>query len=185
MARQEPGKPRTLRLTGKGRSYPNHPHARVAAYVSKAARINAAMVERMVHLPVVGRTFAGQTTPIPNTDFATYDEFSTIEVSADIFPPMAKRDQYFVLEVSGDSMIEAGIFDGDYVVCRKSETARNNEMVVALLTDTNETTLKYFFRHDDHIRLQPANSAMQPILIYDATHLVIQGVVVQVVSCRE
>ncbi len=181
----EPGKPRTLRLTDKGRSYPNRPQQRVAAYVSKTARINAAAVERRLQLPVVGRTFAGQTTPIPNTDFSTFDEFTTIEVSEDVLPPRAKRGNYFVLEVRGDSMIEAGIFDGDYVICRKSETAQNNEMVVALLTDSNETTLKYFYRESDHIRLQPANSTMQPILIHDTTHLIVQGVVVQVVHCRE
>jgi repressor LexA len=185
MVQFEPDKRRTLRLTDKGRSYPNRPRQRVAAYVSKAARINAASVERMLQLPVVGRTFAGQTTPIPTADFLNVDEFTTIEVSEDVLPPRARRDQYFVLEVRGDSMIEAGIYDGDYVICRKSQTANNNEMVVALLTDANETTLKYFFRENDHIRLQPANSTMGPILIHDSAHLEVQGVVVQVVHCRE
>lgn len=182
---KEPNKPRSLRLTDKGRSYPKRPQSRVATYVSKMARINAAAVERMVQLPVVGRTFAGQTTPIPNTDFAKYDEYSTLEVSEDVLPSRAKRGEYFVLEVSGDSMIEAGIFNGDYVICRKSETAQNNEMVVALLTDSDETTLKYFIRENNHIRLQPANSTMDPILIPNTTQLIIQGVVVQVVHCRE
>lgn len=184
MVRQESNKPRTISLTDKGRSYPNHPVQRKATYVSSAARINAAVIERMVQLPVVGRTFAGQTTPIPTSDMASYDEYTTIEVSEDILSPKTRRDHYFVLEVSGDSMIEAGIYNGDYVICRKSETAQNNEMVVALLTDSNETTLKYFIRESDHIRLQPANSTMQPILINDTTELIIQGVVVQVVHCR-
>lgn len=184
MATMEAGRPRTLHLTDKGRSYPNRPQRRVAAYVSKAARINAAYVERMVHLPVVGRTFAGQTTPIPPVDFQAVDEFTTIEVAEDMLP-RGKREQYFVLEVRGDSMIEANIFDGDYVICRQASTAENNEMVVALLTDSNETTLKYFYRHSDHIRLQPANSTMQPILIHDTSHLIIQGVVVAVVHCPE
>jgi repressor LexA len=185
MVQLEPGSPRSLHLTEKGRSYPNPPQQRRAAYVSKIARINAAVVERMISLPVVGRTFAGLTTPIPNTDFATFDKFETIEVSEDVLPSRAKRENFFVLEVRGDSMIEAGIFDGDYVICRKSETAQNNEMVIALLPDANETTLKYFIREKDHIRLQPANSTMQPILIHKATNLIIQGVVVQVVHCRE
>lgn len=112
------------------------------------------------------------------------DEFTSIEVNESALPPRAKRDHYFVLEVSGDSMIEANIFDGDYVICCKAETAQNNEMMVALLADSNETTLKYYFRHSDYLRLQPANSAMQPILIHDNRHLVIQGVVIQVVHCR-
>lgn len=184
LARQEPDKPRTFRLTDKGRSYPDHPEPRVAAYISKAARINATMTGRTVQLPVVGRTFAGQTTPIPNSDFSATTEFDTIEVTEDMLPPRYKPGYCYVLEVSGDSMIEAGIFNGDYVICRQSDTAQNNDMVVALLTDKDETTLKYFFRENGHIRLQPANSEMEPILIYDTSHLIIQGVVVQVVRAK-
>jgi repressor LexA len=149
--------------------------------LQKTSFAGTAGTMRTVRLPVVGRTFAGQTTPIPSTDFAAVDAYTTIEVREDLLP--AKRDYYFVLEVRGDSMIEAGIFDGDYIICRKSETAQNNEKVVALLTDTNETTVKTFFRESDHIRLQPANSSMQPIRIHDTNHLIIQGVVVKVVHC--
>ncbi len=183
MVQEEPNKSRTLRLTDKGKAYPNRPQQRVAAYVSRAARIVETAVERKIQLAVVGRTFAGQTTPIPNT--AQYDEFSTIEVDETILPARATRDHYFVLEVSGDSMIEAGIFDGDYVICRKSETATNGQMAVVLLADKDETTLKYFYKENGHVRLQPANSTMQPIIIHDASHLMVQGVVVQVVHCRE
>lgn len=183
MVQEEPNKSRTLRLTEKGKFYPNKPQPRVAAYVSRAARITETAVERKIQLAVVGRTFAGQTTPIPNT--AQYDEFSTIEVSEEILPPRPRRDHYFVLEVSGDSMIEAGIFDGDYVICRKAETVENGKMAVVLLTDKDETTLKYFYKENGHVRLQPANSTMQPIIIHDATNLIVQGVVVQVVHCRE
>ena len=185
MVQEEPNKSRTLRLTDTGKAYPNRPQQRVATYVSKAARINATATDRTIQLKVVGRTFAGQTTPIPNSDFDTYDEFTTIEVSESILPPRPKRDTYFVLEVSGESMIEAGIFNGDYVICRRSQTANTGDMVVALLQDKDETTLKYFFPENGQVRLQPANSTMQPIIIHDPSHLMIQGVVVQVVHCRE
>lgn len=72
----------------------------------------------------------------------------------------------FMLRVRGDSMIEAGIFDGDYVIARKQETAREGEIVVALVGG-EEATVKYFHRSDGHIRLEPANRHMQPILARD------------------
>ena len=70
----------------------------------------------------------------------------------------------FVLRVKGDSMIEAHIADGDYVICRSSETAERGQMVVAL-NDENEATLKYWYPERNRIRLQPANSAMKPIYV--------------------
>jgi repressor LexA len=68
----------------------------------------------------------------------------------------------FMLQVRGDSMIEAGIFDGDYVIARKQETARNGEMVVALV-EGEEATVKYFHREADGFRLEPANRHLRPI----------------------
>jgi len=81
--------------------------------------------------------------------------------------------RFFVLRVKGDSMIGDGIFDGDYVVVEKRNTAQNGETVVALLPD-GDATLKKFYREADHIRLQPANPGMGPIYAKDVT---IQGVV--------
>jgi repressor LexA len=72
----------------------------------------------------------------------------------------------FMLRVRGESMIEAGIFDGDYVIARKEETARDGDMVVALV-DGEEATIKYFFREPDRYRLEPANQAMAPIFSRD------------------
>lgn len=69
----------------------------------------------------------------------------------------------FALKVVGDSMVEAGVLDGDYVVIRKQETAEDGEVVVALID--NEATLKRFYRDGDGVRLEPANSAMQPIRV--------------------
>ena len=88
----------------------------------------------------------------------------------------AKRNQ-FVLEVSGDSMIDAQIADGDYVVIKKQKVAAPGQMVVAR-TEDGEATLKYWFPERNRIRLQPANSAMDPIYVRDAEVL---GVVVGVV----
>lgn len=88
----------------------------------------------------------------------------------------ADRD-LFALEVSGDSMIEDHISDGDYVVIKKQDTARKGQIVVAL-TDENEATLKRWFPEKNRIRLEPANSSMKPIFVRNAK---IVGVVVGVV----
>jgi repressor LexA len=75
-------------------------------------------------------------------------------------------DDVFALEVSGDSMIEEDIRDGDYVICKKANTARNGQIVVAL-TDDENTTLKKFYREDARVRLQPANKDYEPIYTDD------------------
>lgn len=76
------------------------------------------------------------------------------------------EDNCFVLKVKGDSMVDAGILDGDRVVVKQQRTANNGEIVVALFED--EATVKRFFREKDHIRLQPENSALEPIITKDA-----------------
>jgi len=93
------------------------------------------------------------------------------------FESLFKRDNHFVLKVMGDSMIDAQIADGDWVVIRKSETARSGEIVVAQ-TDDGQATLKQYFPERDRVRLQPANSSMKPIYVRRATIL---GVLVGVV----
>jgi repressor LexA len=102
-------------------------------------------------LPVVGRVAAGS--PI----LAEENIEDYVEV-----PPIAggKAGEY-VLRVAGDSMIDAGILDGDYVIVHKQETADNGEIVVALVGE--EATVKRYFREADHIRLQPENATMEPI----------------------
>lgn len=96
------------------------------------------------------------------------------------FDQMFKGQNLFVLRVKGDSMIEAHIADGDYVICRSCRTAEKGEMVVAL-NDENEATLKYWHPERNRIRLQPANSSMAPIYVKRAT---VRGVVVGVVRNR-
>jgi len=90
------------------------------------------------------------------------------------------RSGVYVLRVRGDSMIEDHLCDGDYVVIERREVARNGEQVVALLIETGEATLKRFYREPGgKIRLQPANSTMEPRIV-DATNVRVQGVVIGV-----
>ena len=102
----------------------------------------------------------------------------TVEQHARIdFGAMFSRNNQFVLEVRGDSMIEAQIADGDYVVVKKQRVAAPGQMVVAQTAD-GEATLKYWYPEKNRIRLQPANSDMAPIYVRDAQVL---GIVVGVV----
>jgi repressor LexA len=80
---------------------------------------------------------------------------------------------HYALEVSGDSMIEAGIFDGDFALIQRVDTAREGQIVVALI-DENEATLKYFHKDGRNVRLEPANSAYEP-QVYESGQVRIQG----------
>jgi repressor LexA len=96
------------------------------------------------------------------------------------FGEIFEQKNQFVLKVTGDSMIEAQIADGDYVVVRKQRTARDGQIVVAI-TDEGEATLKRFYLEKNRIRLEPANSSMKPIFVKNAKLLgVVVGVVRQV-----
>jgi repressor LexA len=94
-----------------------------------------------------------------------------------IFPDAEDKD-VFVLRVKGNSMIEDHIRDGDYILVERRETAENGEIVVALL-DNQNATLKRFYREKDHVRLQPANADMEPIIVKNGD-LKIQGVAIGV-----
>lgn len=106
-------------------------------------------------VPLVGSVAAGS--PI----LAAENIESTISLPAEL----AGGESTFILRVKGESMIEAGIMDGDFVVVRQQQTANNGEIVVAMLED--EATVKRFFRESDRIRLQPENSSMEPIYARD------------------
>ncbi|HLJ58713.1 MAG TPA: transcriptional repressor LexA [bacterium] len=115
--------------------------------------------KRVVNVPVLGRIAAGQ--PI-----------LAEENVEDVFPlpkDFVREDASFILRVRGDSMIDAGIYEGDYLVVRQQATANNGEIVAAMIGD--EATVKRFYRERDHIRLQPENSAMSPIIARDVTVL--------------
>ncbi len=109
----------------------------------------------MASLPVVGRIAAGE--PI----LAEQNIESYFPVPAEYVP----RGDSFVLKVHGSSMINAGILDGDFLFVNSCPTASNGEIVVALVDDS--ATVKRFYREDGHIRLQPENDAMEPILVPD------------------
>lgn len=120
-----------------------------------------------VELPILGLIAAGR--PIE----ATTGHTETLEVP----PFMVGRKHSYVLQVKGESMIEDGIHDGDYVVVQEKEVPSNGEVVVALI-DGAEATLKRYYKEARRIRLQPANSSMEPIYVEPDTPLKIQGVVI-------
>jgi repressor LexA len=122
---------------------------------------------KSIMLPLAGLITAGE--PIE-----AIEEKETIAIPVDLAPNSANS---FVLRVKGQSMIEDGIFDGDYVVVERNPSPKNGDVVVALL-DNAYATLKRFYRERDRIRLQPANSTMKPIYCYDP---VIQGTVKAVI----
>lgn len=128
-------------------------------------------VEHMgLRLPLVGKIAAGY----PIEKFAQDDELSLEEIFG---PKRGQRGNLFALQVDGDSMKDEGIFDGDYVIVERRDTARNGERVVALLPN-GETTLKTLFREKDGtVRLQPANPEFKPIIVREVS---IQGVVIGV-----
>lgn len=106
-------------------------------------------------LPLVGNVAAGE--PI----LAEHNVETTLQLPTEIVGDSAS----FILAVHGESMIEAGINDGDYVVVKEQQVARNGEIIVALIDDG--ATVKRFFKEKDHIRLQPENSTMEPIITRD------------------
>ena len=118
--------------------------------------------KQSVELPLMGFIAAGR--PLePHTD-----PNATFQVSASM---LSGEKTAYVLQVKGESMIEDGIFDGDYVVIEKDREVRNGDIVVALVDD-NLATLKKFYKEDGRVVLKPANSAMQPIY---PTRITIQG----------
>jgi repressor LexA len=132
---------------------------------SRAIELNSAIAEETRGLPFVGRVAAGPTT-------LAFEQTDRIDLGA-----LFTNKDMFVLQVSGDSMIDAQIASGDYVVVKKQKSANKGQMVVAM-TDEGEATLKYWHPEAHRIRLQPANSKMQPIYVSNAQVL---GVVVGVV----
>jgi len=123
--------------------------------------------EGVVEVSIIGRIAAGR--PIE----AIEDDRGTVSVRRDLL----RGQPGYALQVVGDSMIDAGILDGDYVVVRKQETAEDGDIVVALIGD--EATLKQFFRERDAVRLEPANRALQPTWVREEDFRV-QGKVVGV-----
>lgn len=143
LIKRDPSKPRALEVLG-------HDHERQETHAGMSG---------VVELPVIGSVAAGS--PI----LAVENVESTIPLPTEI----AREDSTFVLRVKGDSMVDAGIMDGDFVVVHQQPTAVNGDIVVAMIED--EATVKTFYRESDRIRLQPQNAAMDPIYTRDVTIL--------------
>lgn len=126
---------------------------------SAVSPLGTAAREDVIDIPVVGRVAAGQ--PVLAEQ--------NIEGSFPLPARYAGRGaDSFMLTVHGDSMIDAGIFDGDYILVQQQNTAENGEIVVAMIDGfESEATVKTYYREDGHIRLQPQNSAMSPIIVQD------------------
>jgi repressor LexA len=115
---------------------------------------------KLVDVPIVGKVTAGQ--PILAVENIT----DTFSLPADV----VKGETVFMLRVKGDSMIDAGILDGDLILVRKQSSAENGDIVVALIGD--EATVKTFYKEKDHIRLQPQNKLMDPIILKDGVDII-------------
>jgi repressor LexA len=116
-------------------------------------------LDPVISVPVIGRVAAGE--PL----LATQNIERTISISSD----MVRTENPFALKVKGNSMIEAGILDDDYVIVRQQRSAEQGDIVVALIGE--EATVKRFYKEGDHVRLQPENPSMQPIIVRDVTIL--------------
>lgn len=117
--------------------------------------------ELAVNIPLLGKVTAGS----PIEAIENPDEFFTLPTYL-----IPKGRDVFALNVSGESMINAGIHDGDIVIVEKQNNAHNGEIVVAM-NDDNEVTLKTFYKEKDHIRLQPENDTMDPIILNNVSIL--------------
>lgn len=149
-------------------------HRRIASltekgYLEKGSNQNRAIRlagKGSIRVPVIGTVTCGQ--PITAIqDITGYVSF---------YPMKHYDNEIFCLKVKGDSMINVGIFDGDYVICEKQSTAFNGEIVAAMINN-EEATVKRFFKEKDRIRLQPENDHMDPIY---ATNVLIIGKVIAV-----
>lgn len=111
--------------------------------------------EKTVDVPILGRVAAG----VPITAVEEHDEVMTLPSS------FVKSRDIFVLKVSGESMINVGIYDGDLIMVNHQETAQNGDIVVALVNNSEEATVKTFYKEKGHFRLQPENDTMEPIIV--------------------
>ncbi|MDD2899978.1 MAG: transcriptional repressor LexA [Desulfuromonadaceae bacterium] len=149
------GSSRSIKLTSAQGSFPE-----------SAERMISGDDQFSVFLPVIGVVRAG----VPAPPVEDIEEYRSIDRN------IARSGAAFFLRVTGDSMINAGVFEGDLALIRPQQTASNRDMVVALVD--GEATLKWFFKEEDHIRLQPDNPTMAPIIVTPEQQVEIIGKVV-------
>ena len=166
--RRLPNRARALEVLKQPENIGSSPPVRAANANNAAAAIirppeaRPAPANDVIEIPLHGKIAAGMPIEAMETGM-------TLPVPA----ALLGAGEHYALEVSGDSMIEAGILDGDYALIRRTDTARDGEIVVALVRG-EEATLKYLHRKDGRVRLDPANSAYEP-QIYDPREVVVQG----------
>ena len=156
--KKDPARPRALLVVDE--DFDQLAAVKAASGAGFGAGAGGGNVERadIVDIPLVGRIAAG--TPILAEQ--------NIEDSFPVPARFVGNGTNFMLTVRGESMIEAGIMDGDYILVEQCNTARNGDMVVAMVDGfESEATVKTFYKEDDHIRLQPENSCMSPIIVKD------------------
>lgn len=117
--------------------------------------------EELVKVPLLGKVSCGS----PIEAIENPDDWFTLPASL-----IPSKEVVFTLKASGESMINVGIYDGDIIIVQKQKVARNGDIVVAM-TEDNEVTLKTFYKESDHIRLQPENDTMSPIIVSNCTIL--------------
>lgn len=115
----------------------------------------------VMHVPLLGKVTAG----MPITAIENIEEYFPIPHTYG-----TSDDHIFMLEIMGESMIEVGILDGDYVIVKQQSSANNGEIVVAM-TEDDEATVKRFYKEDGYYRLQPENSSMEPIIVQNVSIL--------------
>ncbi len=155
---------RGLRLTEKTEA--------LFGFISEAA-------ERLIRIPLLGDIVASEPVEVGHESFSVYDEDDAIEFSRSMLD-VRNTEDLFALRVSGDSMIDAMVSDGDIVVMRQQDTARDGDMVAIWLTPGDTTTLKHIYYEGERVRLQPANPTMKPIYV-EPSEVRVQGKVMMVV----
>jgi repressor LexA len=155
--RRDPSSARALTIIGLEDGTAGGPKNEVRS--SAGFDVPVRLPRNVVELPLVGRVAAGA----PILAEQNIEEVLTLPTQ------IVGDTSSFLLTIKGESMIEAGIYDGDYVVVREQPTANNGDIVVALIED--EATVKTFYRETDRIRLQPENHSMEPIYVRDVTIL--------------
>ncbi len=142
--RRDPTKPRAIEIMDDDFQ---------SVRLGSSENISNAILTEMVNIPIVGTVAAGQ----PILAQENIESYFPMPVH------MVPNAETFVLKVKGDSMINVGIYDGDSIFVEKCETARNGDMVVALVEDS--ATVKTFYKENGHYRLQPENDSMDPIIV--------------------
>jgi len=160
--RKDPTKPRAIEILDQVENSAEHATSEMSGAIALRDRTD------VVDIPIVGRIAAG--TPILAEQ--------NIEENFPVPSRYIKNGVHFMLTVKGDSMIDAGIFDGDYILVQQQQVAKNGDIVVAMIDGfESEATVKTFYKEKDHIRLQPENSTMSPILVNDVKILgLVKGV---------